>query len=241
VEIKDEAWDWVKIKVNHNIVAWTTYAGANPYSLWKPPVGDDTVAEGVQLPKLLYLPHVVAKYAMEGDGPRTAFQMYQFVGALAQKEDSGVTQADSKEIMYWFLAAGQIEPGKTGQSSSVKTELGHVLQTSQAFHQWANQKMKGYLGDGPHSVVQQGPAAGGLADYSVQQLTNTVATFGANLAADREAKSKKETEGKALTETNLAYLMGWCGVSTPGEVPAFWPSVRATSDIAAHRELFPPG
>ena len=86
----------------------------------------------------------------------------------APKEDSGVTQADSKDIMYWFLAAGQIEPGKTGQSSSVKSELGHVLQTSQAFHQWANQKMKGYLGDGPHGVVQQGPATGGLADYSVQ-------------------------------------------------------------------------
>jgi hypothetical protein len=162
--------------------------------------------------------------------------MYKFVGAHIMKEGSEITQEQAKWIMYWFLAAGQVEPGKTGQSSSVKTELGHVLQTGPAFNQWATQKMRGYLGDGPHAATGQQVQVGGAVDHTVQQLTNTVATFGANLVADREAKAKKDTEGKALTETNLAYLMGWCGVATPGEVPAFWPLVRATNDTASHRD-----
>lgn len=86
----------------------------------------------------------------------TAINLCKFVGEYAQKDNAEITPDQARFMMQWCLAAGQVQPGKNGTSSSLvlKMEQVQVTHTSPLFQKWAMQKLKHYLGDRPSSAVQ---------------------------------------------------------------------------------------
>jgi hypothetical protein len=119
---------------------------------WIPGEAADPVEKNVQIPRMIYLPSVIAKYMCKGE-PKTAHQMYVHVGEKVNEDGSGLTEVDAALLQMWCMAAGQIEPGKT-VALSVAVKPDPVVQVSPSFQKWAKQKLVGYLGEGPSSPIQ---------------------------------------------------------------------------------------
>ena len=132
---RDTPWQWVKVKLAADAVAWTQAMGAatNKTQLWNP--GDNTpqIEENVALPRMIYLPTVVAEYLFQNK-QTTALDLFNFIGGLIAQDDSGISVYDAVMLKKWCLAAGQVEPGKTGASSSVAVKLDQVMQMSRKCH-----------------------------------------------------------------------------------------------------------
>jgi hypothetical protein len=59
----------------------------------------------LMMPRLVYLPSVVAK--IEAESSRTAWDLYQFVNNLIAQDSSHVADEDVANIKQWLLTVGQ--------------------------------------------------------------------------------------------------------------------------------------
>jgi hypothetical protein len=60
------------------------------------------------LPRLVYLPSIVAKYAAEK--PRTAWEVHQYLNEIVQAEDAIVEEEDVVNLKRWLLAPRNFFP-----------------------------------------------------------------------------------------------------------------------------------
>lgn len=114
VLLAQKAWQWTKkVKVVNDAVNWATFVQqpGNERKLWTPTV----TATEVELPAMLQLPAIVAKYAMSGS--RTAKQVFDLELVLA--EGNELVNDDVKFVKTWLMAAGQKDSGLTINFSRV--------------------------------------------------------------------------------------------------------------------------
>jgi hypothetical protein len=244
IEMQPEAtWKWEKISIATSVTAWTAFVNSpqNTGQPWAPGETADPIEANVQLPRMIYLPPVVARFMCEGE-PKTAHQMFTFVGEVVNKEGSNLTEVDATLLRYWCLAAGQIEPGKTN-SSSIAMKPEPVVHASPAFHQWAKRGLTVYLGEGPSSPVTQQPTQNvtppGYLDARFEDImarhTNSMVDLASIHSKNVLEQSKKKEEGRTLDEYDVAALKGWCGVEDISKVPAIWPLFKASKSIVHAR------
>lgn len=244
VEMQPEAtWKWEKITVATDAVAWNTFINnpQNAGQLWVPGATADPVEKDIQLPRMIYLPTVIAKYLCEGE-PKTAHQMYKHLGEVVGKEGSGLTELDSTLLRMWCLAAGQVEPGKT-TASSVSIKPDPVVQVSPSFQHWAKQSLMRYLGEGPAGQNQQQTSPQAAAPAMFEGQFETIMTRHTNsmlALAQTHSKSildqaKKKEEGRTLDEYDCAALKGWCGVTDMAEIPAIWCLFKLSKSVVHAR------
>jgi hypothetical protein len=190
---------------------------------------------------MIYLPTIIAKYMCEGE-PKTTHQMYLHVGEKVNEDGSGLTEVDAALLRMWCMAAGQIEPGKTG-ASSVAVKPDPVVQVSPSFQKWAKQKLVGYLGEGPSSPMQvqaPNPAAaqmfaGAQFESIMMRHTNSMLALAQTHSKTVLDQSKKKEEGKTLDEYECAALKGWCGVNNMADVPAIWCLFKLSKNVVNSR------
>jgi hypothetical protein len=208
----EATWKWEKISVATDVVAWTAFVN-NPQNAgqpWIPGEAADPVEKNVQIPRMIYLPSIIAKYMCEGE-PKTAHQMYVHVGEKVNEEGSGLMDVDAALLRMWCMAAGQIEPGKTA-ASSVAVKRDPVVQVSPAFQKWAKQKLVGHLGEGPSSPIQTqapNPAAaqmfaGAQFESIMTRHTNSMlALWPRRIAKQCWIKQRRKKREKPSTSTNV--------------------------------------
>jgi hypothetical protein len=112
----DNTWKWnEKVKMKKDPVAWDTFMAeaANKQSFWEP-TGATTDTE---LPRMIALPAVVAKYAMER--PRTAKEVFDYINKLVAEEDSAFDGGFCENVDDggWAKRSGYC-PGYSGSSHS---------------------------------------------------------------------------------------------------------------------------
>jgi hypothetical protein len=114
----DNTWKWnEKVKMKKDPVAWATFMveAANKQSIWEP-TGATTDTE---LPRMIALPAVVAKYAMER--PRMAKEVFDYINKLVA-EGFGLGRGDGGfcedvDDGSWAKRIGYC-PGYSGSSHS---------------------------------------------------------------------------------------------------------------------------
>jgi hypothetical protein len=101
-------WAWEKVKLCNDAVAWDTFVGnaTNKSEVWAPPAAPQIT---VDLPRMVYLPSVLAKFAVEKE--RMAFEMNKFLSELVANDTSDIEESQAKFLLQWFMAAGQREHG----------------------------------------------------------------------------------------------------------------------------------
>lgn len=142
----------------------------------------------VQLPRMVYLPPCLARYAVASE--RTAFEMHKFLSDMIASNDGGVSEADGKFLLNWFMATGQFE------------------------HGMSTQQLSSYVGQGPaRAVVQQQPQQQThQANAYIQSMTQVLTEFATTHRAVLSDQAKKSEEDKTLNEYDIAALCGFCGV-----------------------------
>ena len=241
IQLADDIWGWETIKLATDPVQWAAWAAvaANKGALWKP--GNTcTHEENVQLPKMIALPPAVAKYAVEGESPRTAYEVYAFVNRHVQAGTDGVTPEQVKFLKRWLMAAGQQKMGTRSGTSGVATKVTGVTSTTPAFLKWAKQRLQSYL-EGPSTPqqprVQQQPSN---TDAYLLSLTNSISSLAAasqkqSTAVAAAASAKNSDEGRVLSEYDVAALKGFSGVATAAECTVFWPLLRTSKSVDVAR------
>jgi hypothetical protein len=187
---------------------------------------------------MVYLPAVVAKYAVERE--RTAFEMHAFLSTLVSGNDCAVEEAEAKFLLKWFMAAGQREhwsAATTQQKVALKLDL--VASVEPEFGQWAHKQLCSYVGQGPAKAVAQPPqqVQQNHATAYLQSMTQVLTEFATSHKAALSEQAKKSDEGKTLNDYDIAALCGFCGVSDPGQCPAIYPmfkTSKSTDDARAN-------
>jgi hypothetical protein len=187
------------------------------------------------MPRLVYLPSVVARYAAET--PRTAWEVYQFINDLVIQDDSEVAEADAAGIKQWLLAVGQ-----TAGAKGLALTMASVVTTSPVFQEWSFHHLNGYLGEKPdQNQVQQ-----------VQQQTSHQPQAGSNFLEDvvrlllknaggqqsetsTTAAAQAEEKVKAYTQYEVAKLMGYARENDPAQLPYIWKLFKTSKEADDHR------
>jgi hypothetical protein len=220
-------WAWEKVKLCNDAVAWANFVGgaANKNEVWTPPATPQTT---IDLPRMVYLPATLAKYAVEKE--RTAFEMYQHLSSLVSRDESGIDEASAKMLLQWFMAAGQKEHGTTTQQKlSVKFDI--VASVEPEFVQWAHKQLCSYVGQGPVKLVQPQQTQPSHADAYLQSMTKVLTEFATSHKTALSEQAKKSEEGKTLNDYDVAALCGFCGVSDPGQCPAIYPMFKTSKNV----------
>ena len=204
VQLPDDVWDWEKLKLATDPVSWAAHAslGANCGTLWKP-AATATAEDNVQLPKLLLLPPSIAKYAVGGDPPRTAHELYTFIGTQVTAGTDGVSAENAKLLKQWCIAAGQQQMGTRSNKSGVAITVTGITNTTPAFLKWAKQRLVAYL-PGPTRPMPQVHAGGGVTEAHLTSLTNSISNLASTKqTTEAEAARKKKRAACFLSMTLL--------------------------------------
>ena len=233
VQLPDDVFDWEKLKLATDPVQFAAFAAMeqNKGKLWKP-AATATSEENVQVPKMLLLPPEIAKYAVGGDSPRTAHELFTFVGQQAQSGESGVTMEEAHLIRMWCIAAGQKKRGNnSGSSSGVAVQVNGVHSTSPGFLKWAKQRLGAYLpGPAPPAQVTV-DSSRNATDAGLMALANSVSNLAAKQNEGSGGSHKKGEEGKLLTEYDIAALKGYSGVDSAEQCTVFWPLLKTSKNV----------
>jgi hypothetical protein len=93
--------------------------------------------EEVDLPHMLQIPAVVAKFVMENT--RMAKEVYDFVSDLPLQDDSVLVPADVEFLKLWLLAAKQHQGGESVTSQVVALDFQPVVTNNEVFQEWKEQ------------------------------------------------------------------------------------------------------
>jgi hypothetical protein len=189
----------------------------------------------MKLPRLLNLPAVVAKFLTEKE--RTAYEAYKFVLSVAAEDESGVTIEDSVLLTSWFMAVGQSIAGTDTQA--LPLEFQPVTSIDANFQKWAYNHASQYLGEKPRATEAAAPQPTHVSTAGAESVLMGVTTVLQNIAGSQHKAllevTKKSEESKPYDEWDIAALMGYCGVSSPDEVPAIWPKLKVTKKAVDQR------
>jgi hypothetical protein len=119
----------MNVTVSEDAATWAVHQGEdeNKGKLWTQAGG---LASEVLMPRLVYLPSVVAKYAAES--PKTAWEIYQFIDELIAGDAPEVTEEEVVNIKQWLLTVGE-----TAGAKGLALNMSSVVTTSSVFQEWA--------------------------------------------------------------------------------------------------------
>jgi hypothetical protein len=222
-------WAWESVKLCDDAVAWAVFVGAadNKKLVWNPPATPQTT---IDLPRMVYLPAVLAKFAVEKE--RTAFEMHKYLGELVTKDNSEIEENEAKFLLKWFMAAGQMEHGTTSQQKiALKLEL--VASVEEEFVQWAHKQLASYVGQGPARATtqQQQPNTAQPSTSYLESMTKVLTEFATSHKTALSEQAKKSEEGRTLNDYDIAALCGFCGVTDPGQCPALYPMFKTSKNV----------
>jgi hypothetical protein len=231
----DTTWKWEDVQLNRDTAAWEAAVGETKGEVWT--TAPSAPATTIKLPRLLYLPPVVAKFVLQQE--RSALEVYRFVEELAAVEESAVGAEEAEMIKNWFLAAGQKGVSTGGQKIVVAVEP--TLNVAQGFVQWTNVQLASYLRQ-PH-VVQQQSTNGAQAQAAtatgayLQSVTQVLNSMAAKTAAASDETARKTEEGRVLNEWDMAALCGYCCVDNPELCPPIYKTLRHTKNVEDARQV----
>jgi hypothetical protein len=187
------------------------------------------------MPRLVYLPSVVAKYA--ADSPKTAWELYQFINELVVGDAPELTEEEVANIKQWLLTVGQ-----TAGAKGLALNMGSVVTTSPVFQEWAFHHLNGYLGEkqepahsqqAPSTTTPQGHQHSNFLEDVVRILLKNA---GGNQGDSNNASSEKAEEKiKAYTQYEVAKLMGYARESDAAQLPYIWKLFKTTKETDDHR------
>jgi hypothetical protein len=231
----DTTWKWEDVQLNRDTAAWEAAIAENKGEVWT--TAPSAPATTIKLPRLLYLPPVVAKFVLQQE--RSALEVFCFVEGLAAVEESAVGAEDVEMMKSWFLAAGQKGFSATEQKINVAVEP--TLNVTQGFVQWTNVQLASYLKQ-PHPGQQQNANKGQAQAATVtgaylQSVTQVLNLMAAKTAAASEETAKKTEEGRVLNEWDMAALCGYCCVDNPGFCPPIYKTLRHVKNVEDARAV----
>eukprot|EP00956_Cyclotella_meneghiniana_P025060 scaffold51458_cov24-Cyclotella_meneghiniana.AAC.1 len=180
---------------------------------------DDAQMAETELPMIIYLPSMVALFACEKE--RTTQELLEFVMTLANEGTAGIEAADIELLKNWLMAAGQKQKSDANRWShplGITEKPQAVMCGEISFLRWADNLMKGYLGQGPHSVMSPAQAQGGEATAAaLQSVAGIFTDYTKDQKRAWKEQSKAKTEGSMLDEYDMAALKGFAGVNSAGQ------------------------
>jgi hypothetical protein len=158
-------WEWKAATVSEDETAWAVHQAEelNKGKLWS----HGGLAAEITLPRLVYLPAVIAKFVIEK--PRTAWEVHQHLNEMAIADDSLFEDGDVVNLKKWLLTVGQVAGAK-----ALALSMAPVVTTVAVFEEWCFHHINSYLGE---KAVEKsgGPAAG--APQAVGGLEEVVRLF----------------------------------------------------------------
>lgn len=226
-------WAWEEFSVGTDAVAWAAFCedpanGVKPWSPGAAPVST------MKLPRVLYLPPVLAHFLMAGD--KTACEFYKHLGQM-ETADPPVVDAEQLEFYKeWALAAGQYVPGQTAHRLSI--EVDPVTNVSPQFLHWTTNQLLTYLErpGGMTSNHPTPPAAAAAPDSYLQSVTSVLTQLVAKQSSEQVENEKKKELAKGLTEFQTAALMGFACIDDPAQKPVLYqllPACNCIEDVRA--------
>ena len=191
------------------------------------------LATELRLPRLVYLPSIVAKYATEQ--PHTAWEVHQYLNETVSAEESVVEETEVEKLKVWLLAVGQ-----TAGAKALALSMAPVVTTAAVFEEWCFNHINSYLGEKVSNQANQ-------MNQPVQQGSNVMEEVVRMILRNFEESAKK-TEGTAIsgeknddekvkpyTQYEIAKLIGYCSETDPAQLPEFWKLVKTTKETDDHR------
>jgi hypothetical protein len=230
----ESTWKWKNVTVSEDAAAWAVHQGEddNKGKLWTQAGG---LSSEVLMPRLVYLPSVVAKYA--ADSPKTAWELYQFIDELVVGDAPELTEEDVASIKQWLLTVGQ-----TAGAKGLALNMGSVVTTSPVFQEWAFHHLNSYLGEklepaqaqqAPSTTTPQGHQQSNFLEDVVRILLKNA---GGNQGESNSSSSDKAEEKiKAYTQYEVAKLMGYARENDAAQLPYIWKLFKTTKETDDHR------
>jgi hypothetical protein len=234
----ESTWNWKTVTVNEDAAAWATHQSLdeNEGKLWASAGG---LAAEVSMPRLVYLPSVVAKFV--ATKPRTAWEVHQFLDEKVQQDESDIVAEDVVDLKSWLLTVGQ-----TAGAKGLALKMDPVVTTASVFEEWAFGHVNSYLGEKGAAVQQQEqptPTANqgnamleGLVRMLFQQQANNNMANN-NMANNTSISNEKNGEEKVkpYSQYDEAKLMGYCNEWDPSQLPQIWKMFKTTKETEDHR------
>ena len=201
---------------------------------------DDAHIVESELPFLIYLPGIVAVFAMEKE--RTTHEVLEFITTLSNEETAGIGAGDIDLMKHWLMAAGQKQKSEANNRWShpmgIADKPHAVMCGEPSFLRWADNLMRSYLGQGPNTMAS--PTTAQVGDATAAALQSVAGIF-TDYTRDQKRYLKEQTkaksEGSMLDEYDMAALKGFAGVSNAGQVPGIYALFKTTNNSAAHRTM----
>ena len=208
-------WEWKEVQVVNNDALWAAWLAnpGNEHKLWDAPAANRTA---VSLPKGLWLPPVLAQFALEK--PRTLKEMFEKTVDLLVAEDSVLEDVEISLARQWFLAAGQ-QAG--AHESLVSVTLNAIMASDAAFVEWQQKHLESQIGIWcqPQQVPPQW--AGGNDEMAKSFGLMAKLLQQNHAAAVQREETKKEKKGE-VTAFQVARMCGWAGVRCFAQLPPLW-------------------
>lgn len=231
-----KTWDWVKLRVPASTTAFHEFHADpnNRGKLYR--VGDLEEMIDIDLPYLCYMPAPGALYASKK--ACSSAELEKYLGEVAENGEFGLTVEDLALTRTYLVAAGievKNENGVYVHGLALAEKAQAVTTDSDGLLKLMQTHMTSYLGQGPHAAKQPTPATPvqhhAAAQMSFQAVPAMMTEFAKQIQGIEKAKTKKETEGVAMTEFTMAALKGFAGVVDEGELPVFYALLKHTKDV----------
>jgi hypothetical protein len=223
-------WEWKAATVSKDETVWAVNQAEeqNEGKLW----AHGGLAAEITLPRLVYLPAVIAKFVSEK--PRTAWEVHQHLNEMTVSEESLFEEGDIENLKKWLLAVGQVAGAK-----ALALSMAPVVTTVAVFEEWCFHHINSYLGekvvdksDGPATPAPQ--AAGGLEEV-VRLLLQSFAEQNNKQSTNGAADKSENEKVTPYTQYQVAMLAGYCNEFDTAQLPEFWKLVKTTKETEDHR------
>ena len=225
------AWGWTEVTFHDNAIGLASFYddAENKFKLWEQPVGLESTQK---LPRLVYLPSLVAKVCVEEQ--HTYWEVHCHINKLIDTEDIG--EADGKFLKMWLRANCQ------GSIDDPKLHLALIpaINGARDFTKWCFDHLNTFLGmDAGPITSQQLP---GTADMDIATVLRDMSR---NLqclnqrkdagATDNAGSNVKDTAIKPYSVYDTAALMGFCGITDKKQIPVIWGLFKTSKKVEDHR------
>jgi hypothetical protein len=233
----DNTWKWNdKVKIKKDPVAWATFTAeaVNKQCFWEPTGATADTA----LPRMIALPALVAKYAMER--PRTAKEVFDYVNTLVAEEESVLEEETVDFVKTWLMAAGQ-------KGSGIALDIQAAVTTDPIFGQWAAGMLEGVIGREEQPVQQvQTPVQtvqGGMGNNErleqmlIQQNQILMQQTAETARVQAAERAKKSNTKDPYTRYELAKALGWAHLDQIEDLPPIWAQFLTSKAPDVHKNI----
>ena len=232
-----KSWETLKETISADVEEYKNECEATPAIKTKEWKATGTMREVADIPRLLHVPLILAKYLLTKGGSYTPYDVLEVI-ATEFVNDIGEVEKMWEPIIMWCLVAAQ--------SNKIQIDVVAIIEHEPEFVRWTTTRLATTLGYNPTSTTGgQGHGTGTKGDTKVEiaeAVSRGVArvmlqqgagptkggTNGKQGNADSDDKTEYDDDDKAL-------LMGFSMVSKFPHVPSIWKRIKGKRPDVARR------